>query len=282
MCAVKSSTQNGIVMNLKNDSALDAQRPARLTAALPPHTWGSLHVDAASSEPLYQQLLRQVKLLLASGAIAPGVGLPSERLLAEHLGVSRMVVKRCYDELRQDDTLSSNGRGGTLLNVPPRVLPAMGRLKGFTEEMRELGMTASTRLIKRALVRDRTIASVFNRPSQSEFLHVERIRCGDDIPMALEKAWYDVQLSPALRDWDGEGSIYAFLQQSCGIEPDWADQTIEAIGSAAPENVAFGWSESQPCLLLKRHSYSSSQMLYEYVEGVFRGDAYVYRTKLKA
>lgn len=246
------------------------------------HTWGSLHVNSASSEPLYLQLLRQVKALLATGAIAPGVGLPSERLLAEHLGVSRMVVKRCYDELRKDETLSSNGRGGTLLNVPPRVLPSMGRLKGFTDEMRELGMTASTRLLHRELVRNRTIASVFNRPSQSQFLHVVRVRCGDETPMTRENAWYDVQLAPALRDWDGTGSIYTYLQQSCGIELDWAEQTIEAIASSDLENEAFGWTQSQPCLLLKRHSYSTSRLPFEYVEGVFRGDVYVYKTKLKA
>jgi GntR family transcriptional regulator len=257
------------------------KRAPRPAAALPAHTWGSLHVNASSSEPLYLQLLRQVKALLASGAIAPGMGLPSERLLAEHLGVSRMVVKRCYDELRQDDTLSSNGRGGTLLNTAPRVMPVMGRLKGFTEEMRELGMVASTRLVKRELVSDRTIASVFGRPSQARFLHVVRIRCGDDLPMTRENAWYDVQLAPALCDWDGEGSIYTYLRQQCGIDPDWAEQTVEAIMSSAEENEAFGWTQSQPCLL-KRHSHCTSQMLFEYVEGVFRGDAYVYKARLKA
>ena len=269
---------------LMTDSNLIVDQEARAarSSALPVHTWGSLFVDAASSEPLYLQLLRQVKALLASGQIPPGVGLPSERLLAEHLGVSRMVVKRCYDELRQDDTLSSNGRGGTLLNVAPRVVPTMGRLKGFTEEMSEQGMTATTRLLLRDVVRDRTIASVFGRPSQAQFLHVQRVRFGNDLPMTRENAWYDLQLAPGLRDWNGEGSIYSFLQQTCSIEPDWAEQSVEAVFSSAAENEAFGWHESQPCLLLKRHSYSSSQMMFEYVEGVFRGDAYIYKTKLKA
>ena len=270
-----------MVMNTENE--INAEEPRALRSpVLPAHSWGSLFVDATSSEPLYLQLLRQVKALLASGQIAPGVGLPSERLLAEHLGVSRMVVKRCYDELRQDDTLSSNGRGGTMLNVAPRVTSVMGRLKGFTEEMAELGMSASTRLVSREVVRDRTVASVFGRPSQAQFLHVVRVRCGNDLPMTRENAWYDLQLAPGLKDWDGEGSIYSHLQQNCGIEPDWAEQTVEAVFSSAAENKAFGWDEPQPCLLLKRQSYSTSQVMFEYVEGVFRGDAYVYKTRLKA
>jgi GntR family transcriptional regulator len=169
-----------------------------------------------------------------------------------------------------------------LLNAASRVMPTMGRLKGFTEEMREQGMNASTRLLQREVVRDRTIASVFGRPSQAQFLHVVRIRCGNDLPMTRENAWYDLQLAPGLRDWDGEGSIYSFLLQTCGIELDWAEQSMEAVFSSSAEDEAFGWDEPQPCLLLKRHSYSSSQMLFEYVEGVFRGDAYIYKTKLKA
>ena len=100
--------------------------------------------------------------------------------------------------------------------------------------------------------------------------------------MTRENAWYDLQLAPSLKDWDGEGSIYNHLQQNCGIEPDWAEQTVEAIFSSAAENAAFGWHEPQPCLLLKRQSYSTSQMMFEYVEGVFRGDAYIYKTRLKA
>ena len=65
-------------MNTDNEINAEETRGMR-NPVLPAHTWGSLFVDTASSEPLYQQLLRQVKALLASGQIAPGVGLPSER-----------------------------------------------------------------------------------------------------------------------------------------------------------------------------------------------------------
>jgi len=46
----------------------------------------------------------------------------------------------------------------------------------------------------------------------------------------------------------------------------------------------FGFESPEPCLLLKRKTYTSQraarQALVEYVEGCFRGDAYVYRLKL--
>ncbi|CAI8880271.1 protein of unknown function [Methylocaldum szegediense] len=45
----------------------------------------------------------------------------------------------------------------------------MGRLKGLTEEMRELGMRPSTRVLERAIVQDRIVSSIFGRPSTASF-----------------------------------------------------------------------------------------------------------------
>lgn len=44
----------------------------------------------------------------------------------------------------------------------------------------------------------------------------------------------------------------------------------------------FGFSQPGPCLLLKRRSHSAQNTLVEYVEGTFRGDAYIYRLKLRS
>src|SRR4051812_27923176 len=37
-----------------------------------------------------------------------------------------------------------------------------------------------------------------------------------------------------------------------------------------------------PCLLIKRRSYTHGDVMIEYVEGLFRGDAYSYRLNLRA
>ena len=77
-----------------------------------------LTLSDATSEPYYLQLKRQLNALMESGDLASGYNLPSERVLAEALQVSRTTVKRCYDELRNSQQLSSNGRGGTVVQVP--------------------------------------------------------------------------------------------------------------------------------------------------------------------
>jgi len=241
-----------------------------------------LHLESRSSEPYYLQLQRQLEALMRADALPAGSSLPSERDLAELLGISRATVKRSYDELRRAGLLVSRGRrGGTVvLRHVPRVTPVLDGLRGFSEETRESGRTPSTRLLERAVVSDRTVASMFNRFSETEFLRLVRLRLADDIPMSREIAWYDLSLAPELINWSCEGSVYDFLRTRCGLPLTWANQSIEAVTSSKEETLAFGFAAPGPCLLLKRLSYTADGKQVEYVEGTFRGDAYRYQIKL--
>ncbi|NOS96962.1 MAG: GntR family transcriptional regulator [Methylotenera sp.] len=239
-----------------------------------------LSIDDKTSEPYYKQLIRHIEGLIEAGEIGHGLGLPSERDLADALNLSRTTIKRCYDELRHAGLLNANGRGGTSVNNPPTVSAPMGKLKDFTEEMQELGMTPSTRLESHEIVSDRTIASIFERPSNASFLRLVRVRLADGVPMSREVAWFDLGVAPKLADWDTSGSIYTYLQDVCKIKLSWAEQTIEAMMSSEIETKTFGFTASSPCLFMKRRTFSGESKLIEYVEGAFRGDAYVYRVKL--
>ncbi len=232
------------------------------------------------SKPYYQQILRQLSAMIDNGELEPGYTLPSERDLAEALKVSRTTIKHCYDELRNANQLTTHGRGGTVVQGTPRISPVLGRLKGFTEEMQELGMAASTRVMEHEVVQDRTIASIFQRPASAHFLRLVRVRLGNDVPMTREVAWYDLSAAQALEHWDTKGSAYQFLREQCNINLTWAEQTIEAVMSSTEEAKVFGYGKAEPCLLLKRRTYSAANQIIEYVEGTFRGEAYAYKLKL--
>ncbi|MDR0275169.1 MAG: GntR family transcriptional regulator [Burkholderiaceae bacterium] len=248
---------------------------------------GQLQLEARVSEPYYLQLQRQIEALVRSGALPAGTGLPSERDLAEMLNISRSTAKRGYDELRRARLLVSKGRrSGTVVQGVPHVVPAMRDLKGFSDNkqeldgMQELGHMSSTRVLERAIVSDRMVASMFNRTSEGEFLRLVRLRLADGVPMSREIAWYDLGLAPKLANWPGEDSAYAFLREQCGLNPTWATQSIEAVTSSKEEVAAFGFAAPAPCLLLKRQTFTADNQQVEYVEGTFRGDAYRYQIKL--
>jgi GntR family transcriptional regulator len=231
--------------------------------------------------PIYQQLEQQLEALIMEGALPVGTVLPAERQLADNLGLSRATVQRAYNALRQRDLVLAQGRRGSVVQgVAPRLHPGMDRLKGFTEEMRLLGKTASSRILERSVVSDRSIASIFGLASQARFLKLVRVRCGDGVPLSRETAWYNLLEAPALEGADLSGSVYAFLAETCGKPLVYADQAIEAAFPNEQECAIFGFAQPIPCLLLKRSCYTQRDVMMEYVEGLFRGDAYSYRLRL--
>lgn len=258
--------------------------PSIATAAAEPapRLYELLQLRDDTAKPLYQQLRDRLIALISDGTLPAGITLPAERQLAARLNISRATVQRCYNALRDGNLLSAQGRLGSVVQAgSPRLQPGMDRLKGFTEEMRELGRVPSSLVVERAVVNDRSIASIFGLPSHARLLRLVRVRSGDGIPMSRESAWYNLERVPALADADLSGSVYDVLA-GFGAALLSCEQTIEAAAPTAEECATFGFSDPQPCLLIKRRSFSADRSMIEYVEGLFRGDLYAYRLLLKA
>ena len=64
-------------------------------------------ISNSSGVPIYEQIVRQVKGLILSGALREGEALPSMRLLARDLRISVITTKRAYEELERDGFLST-------------------------------------------------------------------------------------------------------------------------------------------------------------------------------
>ena len=231
--------------------------------------------------PLYRQLEDQVASLIQDGQLVPGTTMPAERQMAAELGVSRTTVKHFYDALRKRRLLAAHGRLGFIVQKPEVILePGMNRLKGFTQEMEELGRRPSSKILDRQVISDRLIASIFGLHSTARFLKLIRVRMGDGIPLSREVAWYNLEACESLETADLSGSVYAYLGEH-GAPLSHCEQTIEATSPDEEECSIFGFAEPLPCLLIKRRTFDAGNRMVEYVEGLFRGDSYAYRLKIK-
>jgi GntR family transcriptional regulator len=268
-------------LRLIPEANVEAKEKLALNPADRPSIMTYLRLRDDTAMPLYQQLEEQLLALIETGILSVGTILPAERQLAESLGVSRVTIQRAYIALRQRQLLISQGRKGFVVRgVGDQIRPGMDRLKGFTEEMRELGKVPSSKILDRRVVQDRSISSIFGLPSTAPLLRLTRVRCGDDIPMSREIAWYNLAAAPALEEANLSGSVYACLAEKCGARLVKCEQTIEATTPTQQECELFAFDEPVPCLLIKRHSFAGDGQMIEYVEGLFRGDMYSYRLKL--
>jgi GntR family transcriptional regulator len=70
------------------------------------------HITTGSGTPIYRQIVEQVRLAVATGALGPGETLPSVRSVAERLVINFNTVAKAYAELVRDGVLESlQGKG---------------------------------------------------------------------------------------------------------------------------------------------------------------------------
>src|ERR1700730_1788004 len=72
-----------------------------------------MHLTLDKTGPLYEQIARALKLEILEGRIAAGKRLPSTRMLATALGVSRKSVLQSYDLLCAEELAIARGGSGT-------------------------------------------------------------------------------------------------------------------------------------------------------------------------
>ena len=64
-------------------------------------------ITTGAGTPIYRQIVDQVRLGVATGALAPGDALPSVRSLADRLVINANTVAKAYAELVRDGVLES-------------------------------------------------------------------------------------------------------------------------------------------------------------------------------
>ncbi|MCA9146129.1 MAG: GntR family transcriptional regulator [Planctomycetaceae bacterium] len=75
-----------------------------------------LHVSPSDGVPIYQQVVNQIKYLVASGRLKQGEQLLPVRKLAEQLIVNPNTVARAYRELESDGVVESRRGSGVFVS----------------------------------------------------------------------------------------------------------------------------------------------------------------------
>jgi GntR family transcriptional regulator len=69
-------------------------------------------IDPSNGQPIYAQIVRQVKFAIAEQTLRPGQLLPSVRKLSTQLAVNPNTVTRAFQELQSEDLIETlRGRG---------------------------------------------------------------------------------------------------------------------------------------------------------------------------
>ncbi len=225
---------------------------------------------AASPEPLYRRLENALKQALASARIKRGAVIPSERVLSETLGLSRVTVRKAIDGLVSDGFLDR--RQGAKTVVSSRLEKSLSTMTSFSEDMRSRGLSPGCIWISREISRPSPAEMMALGISGSErVVRLNRLRTADGVPIAIEMATLPARFVPepqAIGD-----SLYEYLETT-GALPVRALQRMQAKPGNEEERRLLAAPDDASLLIMERRCFLADGQIVEFTQTKYRGDVY--------
>lgn len=95
-------------------------------------------VNPSSGEPVYRQVMRQIRERIVSGQLARGEKLPSVRDLSAEAGINPLTVAKVYQFLEREGFVETRRGHGTFVSGKARTLSAAARQEELEPALRQL------------------------------------------------------------------------------------------------------------------------------------------------
>ena len=98
-------------------------------------------LNASGGQPLYLQLIQQVRLAIETGVLVDGDVMPGIRTLAEELVVSHNTVAKAYTELAREGLLDLRHGSGAYVSAKRRIQSRAEQVRIGQDRVRALVQT---------------------------------------------------------------------------------------------------------------------------------------------
>lgn len=233
--------------------------------------------EAHDPRPLYRKVADGLIEVMAQKRLNPSTHLPSERNLAEELGIARATLRRALDELAEVGLLCR--RQGARTEMAPRLEKALATLTGFSAELRARGVTPGHRwLSRRRLAPTATEAMALGLGAGELIVRLERVRSADGRPIAIERAAVPATILPS-GEMVGQ-SLYETLA-ALGAAPVRGIQRIRAGVMTRSDAEHLDSRPGDPILIVERRCFLADGRAVEFTETRYHGESYDFLTELR-
>lgn len=232
-------------------------------------------LEKKSQSPLYQQLMSRLKNDITAGVYPAGARIPSEQLLCETYGVSRVTVRKAMLDLVQEGLLVRRQGKGTFV-AKERIQRDLHQITSFSAACRQMGHTAGARLIS-AELSPATSEDMekLGAPAGTRVVEICRLRLCDGEPVMLEINRFPSSYVFLLEE-SGEDSLYDLLAVR-GVKPTSAVHDI-SLGHATPlVSRHLGCEPGDALLLLNELVLDQHGEPLHLSRQWIRGDQYTFR-----
>lgn len=233
-------------------------------------------------KPIYVEVQDYVLDLIGGPDYGPGDRVPSERTLADTLGINRMTVRKAIDRLVERNVLERNGTSGTRIPLVQisRPIDAAASL-GINRIIRNAGGEPGSKLLHFAEeAASESVAQRLEIAPGTELIMARRLRSVNEEAFCIETSYLPAQRVPGLTAEDllSGQSLYELLRERYGIEISIRDREIGVGTATEREAQALALAPGSPTLVLRIVARDGDGRPIEYMRSVNHPHHVVFRS----
>ncbi|NOU05755.1 MAG: histidine utilization repressor [Hyphomicrobiaceae bacterium] len=203
----------------------------------------------------FQRIKEHVLEKIRSGEWKQGDLIPTEEAFTKTFGVSRMTVNRALRELAADQIVVRIQGSGTFV-AQEKFQATLVEIKSIADEVKARGHThrSELQLLERARANDQ-LASEFDASEGAALFHSLIVHFEDKTPIQVEDRWVNAKVAPDYMSQDfSRLTPNEYLMRAAPLQG--VLYRIEAEMPPAPIGKMLEMSTMEPCLVLRRKTYS--------------------------
>jgi GntR family transcriptional regulator len=235
-------------------------------------------VISHNAMPLYLQVKDSIRRRILSKEWKSGSRIPIESELCDMYGVSRITVRKALESLQSEGYLIKLQGRGTFVNKNT-IEQRLSKFYSFSGELQKKGMHEHAKLISFSKTKaDEEQAENLRCQIGDPVYRIERVRCTEDKPYAVEVSYIPLRFAPGLTEEPIKSGLYRALN-AYGVYPDTATEQFSAINVNAETASLLGVHENDAAISLRRTTFSGTNLV-EYCTSIVRGDFFSYTVEL--
>jgi len=234
----------------------------------------SMIIDQQSKIPLYYQLKEDIKQKILRGDLKEGDLLPSEREFSERYDISSTTIRRALNDLVHENFLERKAGKGTFVRMG-KVKRDLRKVLGFTQNMTEMGLTPSTKVLSKKVVPANAFArDRLGLKKGTRIVRLNRLRLANDTPMMLETRYIRTDLCPGIQNQELTSSLWKVFEHIYGYKPYRHSQNLRIAKISGGSASLLGLKDDSLVFLIKGVTYLENGKAIECEESLYRSDKY--------
>ncbi len=233
---------------------------------------------AIEKDTKIDEVVAAIHQRISRGEYVAGQRLPSERDIAEELGVSRVTVRNALLRLQAENTIDIVPRGGAFVRAPNAKITIgpsnsistgleLKRAGSFVRAMEGQGRQTLVRFIEPSsiIAAGNDIGSKMGTGAKTKLLRRYRVQLVDRVPYRILDSYYLASwLGDLLGKDEGYIPLFKWLREHTGRKPVRAFEKINCRMPLETEATLLNIGRNQPVVDMDRWVWADDDTLFEY------------------